>query len=149
MVSFEIAQHPSMHQESNSFFPIFNYSDQPVPFGNIMFDRRVVRGSTFASTPMPVSENPIASIQKPEIFSFNLEHDFRWTVNSRRLRSRRKLDVVNLPEGEPRLRRLELCNCESVHRLRFPEGSTSPSRRKLTSKRFASFVSFIVESQFS
>ncbi|XP_046436094.1 radial spoke head protein 3 homolog A isoform X1 [Neodiprion fabricii] len=38
--------------------------DQPVPFGNIMFDRRVVRGSTFASTPMPVdSEQSQAALQ--------------------------------------------------------------------------------------
>ncbi|XP_046753826.1 radial spoke head protein 3 homolog B isoform X2 [Diprion similis] len=39
-------------------------TDQPVPFGNIMFDRRVVRGSTFASTPMPVdSEQSQAALQ--------------------------------------------------------------------------------------
>jgi hypothetical protein len=33
--------------------------DGPVPYGNIMFDRRVVRGSTYAQPPMPVSTHTI------------------------------------------------------------------------------------------
>lgn len=30
-------------------------SDQTIPFGNIMYDRRVIRGSTFAAPPALVS----------------------------------------------------------------------------------------------
>ncbi|KAG7199091.1 hypothetical protein KM043_017986 [Ampulex compressa] len=38
--------------------------DQPLPFGNIMFDRRVVRGSTFASAPSLIDgEQSIAARQ--------------------------------------------------------------------------------------
>ncbi|XP_043259798.1 radial spoke head protein 3 homolog B [Colletes gigas] len=39
-------------------------TDQPVPFGNIMFDRRVVRGSTFAAPPILIDgEQSIAARQ--------------------------------------------------------------------------------------
>ncbi|XP_076164110.1 radial spoke head protein 3 isoform X3 [Ptiloglossa arizonensis] len=39
-------------------------TDQPVPFGNIMFDRRVVRGSTFATAPTLIDgEQSIAARQ--------------------------------------------------------------------------------------
>jgi len=41
-----------------SFTTLF-CSDQSVPFGNIMFDRRVARGSTFASAPTLVSNSLI------------------------------------------------------------------------------------------
>ncbi|XP_076753240.1 radial spoke head protein 3 [Xylocopa sonorina] len=40
------------------------YDDQPIPFGNIMFDRRVVRGSTFAAPPLLIDgEQSIAARQ--------------------------------------------------------------------------------------
>ncbi|XP_050593057.1 radial spoke head protein 3 homolog [Bombus affinis] len=39
-------------------------TDQPIPFGNIMFDRRVVRGSTFATPPILIDgEQSIAARQ--------------------------------------------------------------------------------------
>ncbi|CAL7942923.1 unnamed protein product [Xylocopa violacea] len=39
-------------------------TDQPIPFGNIMFDRRVVRGSTFAAAPLLIDgEQSIAARQ--------------------------------------------------------------------------------------
>ena len=39
------------------FLLFFCRDDGPIPYGNIMFDRRIVRGSNYAQHPMPVSSH--------------------------------------------------------------------------------------------
>ncbi|XP_003706939.2 radial spoke head protein 3 [Megachile rotundata] len=47
-------------------------TDQPVPFGNIMFDRRVVRGSTYATAPILIDGEQSTAARQAEARRRNL-----------------------------------------------------------------------------
>ncbi|KAK3734063.1 hypothetical protein QZH41_015839 [Actinostola sp. cb2023] len=57
--TYTFASHPRPVQQRRKFRdPLTQQNDSPMPYGNIMYDKRIVRGNTYAQRTLPASSQP-------------------------------------------------------------------------------------------